>query len=62
MAGVLAPENKWKVLLPLATMFVTNLANTVFLGPATTAVMKERKHQGMFNLRMLNGRCVLNVV
>ena len=51
IAGVLAPENKWKVLLPLTTMLVSNLLNTVYLGPATTAVMKERKHQGMLSIR-----------
>ena len=33
------------VFLPLATIFVTGLANLVFLGPATTKIMKERKHQ-----------------
>lgn len=47
VAGVLAEGNRWKVLVPLATMFVTNLVNTVYLGPVTTRIMKERKHQGM---------------
>jgi hypothetical protein len=28
-------------------MFVTGLANLAVLGPATTKIMKERKHQGM---------------
>ncbi|SMQ50139.1 unnamed protein product [Zymoseptoria tritici ST99CH_1A5] len=43
--GLLAEENKWTALTPIALMFVTNLANLVWLGPATTKVMKERKHQ-----------------
>jgi hypothetical protein len=31
---------------PLLTMFVTGLANLMAVGPATTKIMKERKHQG----------------
>ncbi|KAI6710977.1 hypothetical protein PZA11_002281 [Diplocarpon coronariae] len=43
--GVLADVNRWSVLVPLATIFATSLANMVFIGPATTKVMRERKHQ-----------------
>jgi hypothetical protein len=31
-------------------MFVTGLANLAVLGPATTKIMKERKHQGMLSI------------
>ena len=31
--------------MPLATIFVTSLVNLVYVGPTTTKVMKERKHQ-----------------
>lgn len=48
--GLLAEENKWTALTPIALMFVTNLANLVWLGPATTKVMKERKHQGRLDM------------
>ena len=46
LSGFLAEKNRYSVLLPVATIFVTGLANLVFIGPATTKVMKERKHQG----------------
>ncbi|CAD6442857.1 209ed46b-7599-4741-b4be-838acc39bfe4 [Sclerotinia trifoliorum] len=45
ISGTLAEVNRWSVLVPLATMFVTGLANMVVIGPATTRLMKERKHQ-----------------
>jgi hypothetical protein len=32
--------------VPLATIFVSSLANWAFIGPATTKIMRERKHQG----------------
>jgi hypothetical protein len=48
--GLLAEENKWIALIPIALMFGTSLANLVWLGPATTKVMKERKHQGMLDM------------
>ncbi|KAI7151063.1 hypothetical protein KC324_g15303 [Hortaea werneckii] len=35
----------WDVLIPIGVMFGTNLLNLLYLGPATTKVMKERKHQ-----------------
>lgn len=44
--GLLEEENRWIALAPIMTMFVTSLANLLVLGPATTKVMKERKHQG----------------
>ncbi|CZS95742.1 hypothetical protein WAI453_001567 [Rhynchosporium graminicola] len=43
--GVLADVNKWSVLVPIATIFVTSLVNMAVVGPATTKVMRERKHQ-----------------
>jgi hypothetical protein len=46
-SGILAEGNRWSVIVPLATMFVTSLANLAFIGPATTNIMKERKHQGI---------------
>jgi hypothetical protein len=45
-SGVFAEVNGWSVLAPLATIFVTSVANLLFLGPATTRVMRERKVQG----------------
>lgn len=36
----------WDALIPIGVMFGTNLLNLLYLGPATTKVMKERKHQG----------------
>ena len=47
IAGVLADSSRWSVLVPLATLFGTSLANWTFIGPATTKVMRERKHQGI---------------
>ena len=44
--GLLEEENRWIALLPILIMFGTSLLNLVALGPATTKVMKERKHQG----------------
>ena len=46
IAGVLDAPNRWSVLAPLATMFVTGLANMAFVGPATTKTMRDRKSQG----------------
>lgn len=37
----------WMALVPIAIMFGTSLVNMVWLGPATTKVMKQRKHQGI---------------
>ena len=44
--GTLAEANRWSVLMPVATMFATGLANWAYVGPATTKIMKARKHQG----------------
>lgn len=43
--GVLDSENRISVLLPLALNFVCAAANLLYLGPQTTKVMRERKHQ-----------------
>jgi hypothetical protein len=45
LAGIFEPTNRWPVLIPLATIFITSLVNLVYVGPTTTKVMKERKHQ-----------------
>jgi hypothetical protein len=45
IAGVLDVSNRLHVLTPILIMFLTGLANTVYLGPATTKCMRERKHQ-----------------
>ncbi|KAH6668031.1 hypothetical protein B0J14DRAFT_176910 [Halenospora varia] len=45
LSGVLADSNRWSVLVPLATMFVGGLINMVYVGPATTKIMRERKVQ-----------------
>jgi len=47
LRGTLAESNRWSVLIPLATTLVTSVANWAFVGPATTKIMKDRKHQGM---------------
>lgn len=44
--GVLDSSNFWDALVPIGVMFGTGLLNMVLLGPATTKVMRERKHQG----------------
>lgn len=44
--GLLAEQSFWSSLVPIAAMFGTSLLNLVILGPATTSVMKKRKHQG----------------
>ncbi|KAK3626957.1 hypothetical protein LTR56_019496 [Elasticomyces elasticus] len=44
-AGVMAQSNFWDALVPIAVMFGTSLLNLVVLGPATTKVMRQRKHQ-----------------
>nr|POF17337.1 putative mitochondrial outer membrane protein [Quercus suber] len=43
--GLLEGDNVWNALVPIVLMFGTSLLNLVFLGPATTKVMRERKHQ-----------------
>ena len=46
LLGTFDVVNRWNVLVPVATMFLTGLTNVVYIGPATTKVMIERKHQG----------------
>ena len=46
LPGVLEQQNRLHVFTPLLTMLVTSLANLIAVGPATTRIMKERKHQG----------------
>ena len=46
IAGVLDAPNRWTALAPLATIFLTGLANMAFVGPATTKTMRDRKTQG----------------
>ena len=45
ISGVLEPSSRLHVLTPLAIMFLTGLANMVYIGPKTTQIMRERKHQ-----------------
>lgn len=47
LKGLLMERNMWTALIPTAAMFVTSVLNLVVLGPATTKVMRKRKHQGM---------------
>ena len=47
LSGVLHESNRYSVLAPILVMLGTGLANLAFVGPATTKIMKERKHQGM---------------
>ena len=56
MAGLMLDQNRYSVLLPISTMFLLNLVNLTFLGPATTKVMKQRKHQGTFYTANIQGR------
>jgi len=39
------PEHRYSALLPIALTFVGGLVNLTIVGPATTKVMQERKHQ-----------------
>lgn len=45
ISGVLEPSSRIHVLTPLAIMFLTGLTNMVYVGPKTTQIMRERKHQ-----------------
>ncbi len=51
--ALLLDSNFWTALTPIVTMFATSLLNLVALGPATTRVMRERKHQGIMNCQVL---------
>lgn len=44
--GLFKAENRWTVLVPLMSMFISSAINTFILGPATTKTMKQRHHQG----------------
>ena len=52
--GVFEQQNRLHVLTPLLTMFVTSFANLMAVGPATTQIMKERKHQGSLSFSQPN--------
>lgn len=54
IAGVLDAPNRWTVLAPLATIFLTGLANMAFVGPATTKTMRDRKTQGRSSVVLCN--------
>lgn len=45
--GVFSENSLLTAGVPIAIMFATSAANLLVFGPATTKVMKERKHQGM---------------
>jgi len=53
--GTMQERNRYSVLIPLGAMFLTGLVNLVYFGPATTSVMRERKHQGKIQ-SYLSGR------
>jgi len=43
--GIFSDNSFWTAGIPVAIMFATSAANLFVFGPATTKVMKERKHQ-----------------
>lgn len=45
ISGLFDPANRWGTLVPLASAFVSGLANWVVLLPATTASIRERRKQ-----------------
>lgn len=45
IGGLLAHGNRWTAFYPILAMFGSSLLNLLVLGPATTKVMKQRKHQ-----------------
>jgi hypothetical protein len=46
LSGLVAPENRYNTLLPMATVAITGLINMFVLRPLTVKTMRERKHQG----------------
>ena len=48
--GIFSDNSFWTAGIPVAIMFATSAANLFVFGPATTKVMKERKHQGEIQL------------
>jgi Domain of unknown function (DUF4149) len=61
LSGVFQQQNKLHVLTPLVTMLVTSLANLVVVGPATTKIMRDRKHQGnhVFSMSLKDPYCLI---
>ncbi len=45
-AGILDASNRWGGLAPIATVFLSALANLSIIGPATTRTMNARRLQG----------------
>ncbi|KAJ5390055.1 uncharacterized protein N7496_001123 [Penicillium cataractarum] len=45
LSGLIAPENRYNTLLPMATVAITGLINLFVLRPLTVKTMRERKHQ-----------------
>ncbi|KAJ5439393.1 uncharacterized protein N7458_010391 [Penicillium daleae] len=45
LSGLVAPENRYNTLLPMATVAITGLINMFVLRPLTVKTMRERKHQ-----------------
>jgi hypothetical protein len=50
--GLSADNNFWTALVPITLMVGTAVLNLAWFGPATTKVLRERKHQGRFGLSM----------
>lgn len=55
LQGCLDKSNRYNVLLPIFVMTAMNLTNLLVLGPATTKIMRERKHQGRMT-HIVSGR------
>ncbi|KAK7735924.1 hypothetical protein SLS53_007302 [Cytospora paraplurivora] len=45
LRGLFDPANRWGTLVPLATLFITGLANWAVLLPASKACIVERRNQ-----------------
>jgi hypothetical protein len=48
LLGLLAEDAIYVALVPLSVIFLSGLANLVYLGPKTREVMDRRHHQGMY--------------
>lgn len=55
LAGVLAAENRVSTLVPLATTFVAGMLNLTVLLPMTRKIMEQRKKQGLFLFKLVEG-------
>ena len=53
--GIFSENSLWTAGVPVAIMFATSAANLLVFGPATTKVMKERKHQGTLDNNVYTG-------